>query len=123
MGQLGREADVIFQICCQCLMAHEIHPPAIMSAFTLSSVLGYVFIEAFNIREARHAVKGLVTVRDKQPRVILPTEYIGILSSQPHSSAWIEVRQWVRCIAGQYRDDVGYVYQSNVSKSNQWEGM
>src|SRR6266702_4632994 len=121
MGQLGREADVVFQICRRCLVPREIHPPAITSAFTLSSVPGYVFIEVFNIREARHAVKGLVTVRDKQPRVIPPTEYIGILSSRPHSSAWIEVGQWVRCIAGQYRDDVGYVYQSNVSESNQWE--
>ncbi len=102
-------------------MPCEIHPPGITSAFTLSSVPGYVFIEAFNIREAQHAVKGLVTVRDKQPQVILPTEYIGILSSQPHSSARIEVGQWVRCIAEQYCDDVGYVYQSNVSKSNQWE--
>ncbi len=102
-------------------MPCEIHPPAITSAFTLSSVLGYVFIEVFNIREAWHAVKGLVTVHDKQPWVIPPMEYIGILSSQPHSSTQIEVGQWVCCIAEQYCDDVGYVYQLNISESNQWE--
>src|SRR6266702_6730595 len=99
MLQLGQEADVVFQICHRCLAPREIHTPAIMLAFTLSSVPGYVFIEVFNIREARHAVKGLVTVHDKQPWVILPMEYIGILSSRPHLSARIDVRHWVRCIA------------------------
>ncbi|KAH9009203.1 hypothetical protein EDB83DRAFT_2531320 [Lactarius deliciosus] len=119
--KLGQEADVVFQICRRCLVPREIHPPAITSAFALSSIPGYVFIEASDVTEARHAVNGLVTVRDKQPRFIPPTEYVGILSSQPHSSARIEVGQWVHCIAGQYRDDVGYVYKSNVSESNQWD--
>ncbi|KAI9437480.1 hypothetical protein H4582DRAFT_2057849 [Lactarius indigo] len=119
--KLGREADVICQICRRCLLPREIHPPAITSTFALPSIPGYVFIEAFDVREAHHAVDGLVTVCDKQPRFIPPAKYVGILSSRPHSSARIEVGQWVRCIAGQYRDDVGYVYKSNVSESNQWD--
>ncbi|KAH9010592.1 hypothetical protein EDB83DRAFT_2322403, partial [Lactarius deliciosus] len=62
---LGQEADVVFQICCWWSCAREIHPPAITSAFALSSIPGYVFIEASDVTEARHAVNGLVTVRDK----------------------------------------------------------
>jgi hypothetical protein len=112
-GQLGREADVVFQIGRRCLAPSEIHPPAITSAFAQSSIPGYVFIEAFDVREARRAVNGQVTVHDKPPQFIAPTEYVGLLSSRPHSSARIEAGQWVRCIAGRYRDDVGYVYESD----------
>ena len=117
-GQLGREADVVFQIGRRCLVPSEIHPPAITSAFSRPSIPGYVFIEAFDIREAHRAVNGLVTVRDKPPQFIAPTEYAGLLSSRPYSSAPIETGQWVRCIAGRYRDDVGYAYESDIS--NQW---
>src|ERR1700761_5544763 len=117
-GQLGREDDLIFQICRRCLAPSEIHPPAITSAFARPSIPGYVFIEALDIEEAKHAVKGLVTVHDQQPRFIAPTEYVGILSARPHSSTQIEIGQWVQCMAGRYRNDVGYVYETDIS--NQW---
>ncbi|KAF8265394.1 hypothetical protein EI94DRAFT_1702525 [Lactarius quietus] len=39
----------------------KIHPPAITSAFARPSIPGYVFIEAFDIEAAVHAVKGFVT--------------------------------------------------------------
>ncbi|KAI9430618.1 hypothetical protein H4582DRAFT_2063633 [Lactarius indigo] len=113
--KLGRETDVVFQISRRCLAPSEIHPPAIASVFALSSIPGHVFIEAFDVGEVRHAAKGLVTIRDKQPRFIAPTEYVGILSHRHHPSAGIEVGQWVRCIAGRYRDDVGYLYESDIS--------
>ncbi|KAH9016014.1 hypothetical protein EDB85DRAFT_2156270 [Lactarius pseudohatsudake] len=113
--KLGRETDVVFQICRRCLAPSEIHPPAIASAFALSSIPGYVFIEAFDVREVRHVVKGLVIIRDKQPQFIAPTEYVGILSHRHKRSAGMEVGQWVRCIAGRYRDDVGYLYESDIS--------
>ncbi|KAH9047109.1 hypothetical protein EDB84DRAFT_1435148, partial [Lactarius hengduanensis] len=113
--KLGRETDVVFQICRRCLAPSEIHPPAIASAFALSSIPGYVFIEAFDVREVRHVVKGLVIIRDKQPQFIAPTEYVGILSHRHNWSAGMEVGQWVRCIAGRYRDDVGYLYESDIS--------
>ncbi|KAF8257514.1 hypothetical protein EI94DRAFT_1817602 [Lactarius quietus] len=64
--QLGQENNVVFQICHRCLEPSEIHPPAITSAFAQPSILGYVFIEAFDIEAAVHAVKGFVTVHDKQ---------------------------------------------------------
>ncbi|KAI9456798.1 hypothetical protein F5148DRAFT_1287866 [Russula earlei] len=92
--KLGREADVVFQICRRCLVPNEIHPPAITSAFALSSVPGHVFIEAFNITDVRRAVNGLVTVRDKQPIFIPPTECVGVLSSRPLSCSRIEKGQW-----------------------------
>ncbi|KAH9021944.1 hypothetical protein EDB85DRAFT_2152037 [Lactarius pseudohatsudake] len=93
--KLGRETDVVFQICRRCLVPSEIHPPA--------------------IAEVRHVVKGLVIIRDKQPQFIAPTEYVGILSHRHNRSAGMEVGQWVRCIAGRYRDDVGYLYESDIS--------
>ena len=74
-----------------------------------------MFIEAFDVEAARHAVKGFVTVRDKQPQFIAPTEYVGILSSRPLSSTRIEIGQWVRCLAGRYRNNVGYVYKTDIS--------
>ncbi|KAF8263029.1 hypothetical protein EI94DRAFT_1879950 [Lactarius quietus] len=87
--KLGQEDNVIFQICRQCLEPSEIHPPAITSAFARPSIPGYVFIEVFDVEAAVHAVKGFVTIG-----------------------------QWVRCLAGQYRDDVGYVYKTDIS--SQW---
>lgn len=78
-----------------------------------------MFIEAFEVKAACHAVKGFVTVRDKRPRFIASTEYTGILSSRHHSSNLIEIGQWVRCLAGRYRDDVGYVYETDIS--SQWK--
>lgn len=114
-GQLGREADVALQICRRCLEPSEIHPPAITSAFARPSIPGYVFIEAPHVREVRHAVYGLIAVRDKQPRLIAPAEYVALLSCPPHSSPRIEGGQWVRCLVGRYRNDVGYVYKSDQS--------
>ena len=78
-----------------------------------------MFIEAFDVQAACHAVKGFVTVRDQRPQFIAPTEYTGMLSSRPHSSTRIEIGQWVRCLAGRYRDDVGYVYKTDIS--SQWK--
>lgn len=113
-GQLGREADIVFQICRRCLVPSEIHLPAITSAFTLPSIPGHVFIEAFNITDVRRAVAGLVTVRDKHPTFISSTEYVGIFSSCSRSPSRIESGQWVYCLAGPYRNDVGYVCESNT---------
>jgi len=100
-GQLGREADIVFQICRRCLVpSSEIHLPAITSAFTLPSVPGHIFIEAFNITDVRRAVAGLVTVRDKHPTFIPPTECVGIFSLCHRSPSRIESGQWVYCLAG-----------------------
>jgi hypothetical protein len=116
IGQLGREADLVFQICHRCVEAQ--HPPAITSAFALSSIPGYVFIEAFNPIEVCRAVDGLVTVRDRQPRLIAPTEYVGLLSYVSPSSSRIEAGRWVRCLAGRYRNDSGY-----VRASGEWDAV
>jgi transcription elongation factor SPT5 len=108
-GQVGREADVVFQICRRCLEPSEIHPPAITTAFARSSIPGYVFIEAFDVGEVRRSVAGLITVVDKQPRSIVPTEYMGLLSR--YSPSRIEHGRWVCCLFGRYRGDLGYVCQ------------
>jgi transcription elongation factor SPT5 len=109
----------VFQICRRCLEPSEIHPPAITSAFARSSIPGYVFIEAFYVGEVCRAVNGLVTISDKLPWFISPTEYVGLLSCHPHSSSRIEVGQWVRCLVGRYRNDVGYVHKSD----EQWDAI
>jgi hypothetical protein len=75
-----------------------------------------VFIEAFDVVDVCHAVKGLVAVPDKRPTFITPTEYSGLLS-RFHPSSTIEIGQWVRCLAGRYRDDIGYVYESGAPMS------
>ena len=90
-GQLGQEVDVVFQICRRCLKSSKSQPPAITSAFARSSIPGYVFIEAYDFDEVRHAVDGLVVVRDKQPHFIPLTEYVGLLSRDSLSSSRIEV--------------------------------
>jgi len=89
-----------------------------MSAFARSSLPAYVFIEAFDVREVHHAVNGLNAVFDRQLKFIAPTEYVGLLS-RSHSNTQIEAGQWARCIAGRYRDNVGYVYKSDIP--NQWD--
>lgn len=75
-----------------------------------------MFIEAFDVVDVRHAVNGLVTVPDKRLTFITPTKYSGLLS-RFHPSSTIEIGQWVRCLAGQYRDDIGYVYESGAPMS------
>lgn len=120
-GQLGRETDVVFQIYRRCLVPSEIHPPAITSAFARSSVPGRVFIEAFDVAGVRRAVDGLVAVLDKRPTFISPTEYSGMLSC-PYSPSTIETGQWVRCVAGRYRDDIGYVFDSGAPMSY-WDAI
>lgn len=111
--QLGREADVVFQICRRCLEPSEIHPPVIMSVFAQTSIPGYVFIEALHVGEVHHAMDGLVIVCDKQPRLIMVTEYVLLLSCLLQPSIQIEGGQWVRCLAGRYCNDIGYVYKSD----------
>ena len=76
-----------------------------------------MFIEAFRVGEVHRAVDGLLAVRDKQPKSIAPTEYIKLLSCRPQSFSRIEGGHWVRCLLGRYRDDVGYVYESDQSKA------
>ena len=72
-----------------------------------------MFVEAFNVTEVRRAVAGFVTVSNKPPMFIMPSEYIGILSWRCHPSSRIENGQWVCCLAGKYRDDVGYICESS----------
>jgi hypothetical protein len=115
-GQLGPEVDIVFQICRRCLVpSSKIHLPAITSAFTLPSVPGHIFIEAFNIMDVCRVVAGLVTVCDKHLTFILLTEYVGIFFLYHRSPSRIESGQWVYCLAGRYRDDVGYVCKSSTS--------
>src|ERR1700741_1198312 len=119
VGQLGREPDLVFQIWRRCLVPSEIRPPAITSAFARSSIPGLVFIEAFDIADVRRAVDGLVTVLERQPRLISSAEHVAILSRGSSLSSHIEVGQWVSCVAGRHRDDIGYVYKSSLPM-NQW---
>ncbi len=108
-GQLGHEADVVLQICRRCLNSSTNQLLTITSAFTWSSIPGYVFIEAYNVGEVCHAVDGFVAVHDKQPHFIAPTEYVGLLSWDTLPSSQVEVGQWMRCLVGRYRNDLGYV--------------
>jgi transcription elongation factor SPT5 len=108
-GQLGKEADVVLQICRRCLEPSESQPPAITSAFARTSIPGYIFIEAYHVGEVRHAVDGFFAVRDMKPNFIAPTEYVGLLSRTSLSSSRVEVGQWVCCLVGRYRNDLGYV--------------
>jgi len=112
--QLGKEADVVFQIYHQWVISSEVQPPLITSAFAWSSIPGHVFIEAFNITNVRLAVDRLATVHNKQATFIAPTEYVGMLSWHPHPSSRIEDGQWVCCLAGKYCGDVGYVCESSL---------
>ena len=116
-GQLGQEADVVLQICRRCLKPSESHPPAITSAFARTSIPGLVFIEAYDVGEVRHAVDGFVAVRGKQPpQFITPIECVRLLS-RGTSSSRVEVGQWVRCLVGRYRDDLGYVSETDESNA------
>ena len=109
-GQLGQEANVVLQICSRCLQPNGSHPPAITSAFARTSIPGYVFVEAYHVGEVIHAVDGLVAVRDKKLNFIAPTEYVGLLSRDFLSSSRVEVGQWMCCLVGQYRNDLGYIF-------------
>ena len=112
-GQPGREADIVFQICRRCLEPSESHPPAITSAFARNSIPGFVFIEAYHTSEVRHAVEGFVVVRGMSPQFIASTEYVSLLSRDALSSSRVEVGQWVHCLFGRYRNDLGLVFETD----------
>jgi hypothetical protein len=62
-----------------------------------------------SLQAVKEALDGLVAVRSLTPRLIPSNQRIALLASRNPLSRRIEEGQWVRCLHGLYRDDIGFV--------------
>jgi hypothetical protein len=100
--------SLIFQIYHLCTKGSEWRRPNIASAFARDGIPGHIFLEG-TLPAAVKAVKGLVTVLNRPPLLIPVNQRIALLASRNPLSRRIEEGQWVRCLHGLYRDDIGFV--------------
>ena len=83
--------------------------PDIASAFARVGIPGHIFLEG-NLPEVRRAVQGLVTVFIKIDPFLVPLAQRDILLNPRNPlSRPIKEGEWVRCLHGFYRGDIGFV--------------
>jgi hypothetical protein len=78
--------------------------------FARPGIPGCIFLEG-RLNDVTAALKGLVTVYKAPPRLVPPAERGSLLSPRNPLSSTHSVRcgEWVRCLHGLYRGDVGLV--------------
>ena len=86
------------------------HQPGIASVFARPGIPGCIFLEG-RLNDVTAALKGLVTVYKAPPRFVPPSERGTILSPRNPLSSIHSIcgGNWVRCLHGLYRGDVGLV--------------
>ncbi|KAI9429289.1 hypothetical protein BJY52DRAFT_1232635 [Lactarius psammicola] len=87
----------------------------VSSVFARDGIVGYIFVEGTE-SAAKEAVKGLVTVFRRQPRLVPLEQRKALLMSRNPLSRSIEIGQWVRCLHRLYKDDIGFVYGIDTSR-------
>lgn len=98
------------QIATRCLTGNPSGRPTIASVFARAGIPGFVFIEGRPC-DVSAAVNGLVTVYRDLQRLVPSDERARLLSSRNPLLLTHKVREgdWVRCLHGRYRNDVGLV--------------
>ncbi len=83
--------------------------PDIASVFARPAIPGYIFLEG-SLFEVGRAVQDLVTVFNHiAPRLVPLEQRVALLSPRNPLSRPIKEGQWVRCLHGLYRGDIGFV--------------
>jgi Early transcription elongation factor of RNA pol II, NGN section len=99
---------LVAQIYNRCISALHPYRLDVTSVLARDGIPGYIFVEgSFHAVEA--ALDGLVAVRNLTPRLVPSDQRIALLASRNQCSRRIEEGQWVRCLHGLYRDDIGFV--------------
>jgi|SRR6266702_329114 len=91
------------------ILGNSLHRPDIASVFTHPAIPGYIFLEG-SLFEVGHAVQDLVTVFNHiAPRLVPLEQRVALLSPHNPLSCPIKEGQWVHCLHGLYRGDIGFV--------------
>ena len=105
----GYESEIVLQIAHRTIRADPRPSADITSAFAREGIPGYVFLEG-ELPEVAKAVRGIFYVFSKVPPRLVPLEQrVALLAPHNPLSDPIEVGQWVRCLHGPYRNDIGFV--------------
>ncbi|KAF8258743.1 hypothetical protein EI94DRAFT_1707713 [Lactarius quietus] len=112
-----RESDLVYQIATLCLTGNPSRQPNIASVFARPGILGWIFIEGQPI-DVTGAVHSLVTVYREQ-WLVPPEQHLTLLSRRSPLSRTIREGEWVRCLHGLYRGDIGLVCGHNGHSNNE----
>ena len=104
--------SLVGQIGCRTIAASQ-SGRCISSVFACPGIPGAIFLEG-NPFEVRHAVEGMVTIFHHTPPRLIPLGDWDILLNRRNPMLRpIKEGEWVRCLSGRYRDDIGFVCRRN----------
>ncbi|KAI9445702.1 hypothetical protein BJY52DRAFT_1194142 [Lactarius psammicola] len=112
----GFESSLVMQIGRRAVLGDQSCRPDIASVFARAGIPGHIFLEG-TLPEVSRAVRGLVTVFNHvAPRLVPLEQRVALLSPHNPLSRPIKEGQWVRCLYGPYRDDIGFVCGHDPSR-------
>ncbi|KAH9019731.1 hypothetical protein EDB85DRAFT_2153546 [Lactarius pseudohatsudake] len=105
----GHKSDLVMQIAQRTSLGDKPPVADIASVFACAGIPGLIFLEG-NLTEVTRAVRGLVTVFTHLAPFLVPLEqHVALLSPCNPLSRPIKAGQWVRCLHGLYRNNLGFV--------------
>jgi hypothetical protein len=105
----GYESEVVLAIAHRALPVNSAPSADITTAFAREGIPGHVFLEG-ELPEVAKAIRGLFYVFGNFPPRLIPLEHrVALLAPHNPLCEPIEVGQWVRCLHGLYRNDIGFV--------------
>lgn len=109
---MGYETSLVFQIYRWAILDDQSRRLQIASAFARPGIPGYIFLEGRR-EDSREVVANLVTIFSTDPYLVPLEQRVALLMPRDPSSCPIKEGQWVRCLHGLYRDDIGFVCEHN----------
>ncbi|KAN0135072.1 hypothetical protein V8E53_006963, partial [Lactarius tabidus] len=105
----GYESKIVLVIAHRALPVDSAPSADITTAFAREGIPGHVFLEG-ELPEVAKAICGLFYVFGNFPPRLIPLEHrVALLAPHNLLCEPIEVSQWVRCLHGLYRNDIGFV--------------
>lgn len=108
---MGFETSLVYQIY-RWATADKWLRPHLASAFARDGIPGYIFIEGQR-DEIMAVMVTLVSIVNTEPRLVPLEQRVALLSPRVPTSGLIKEGQWVRCLHGLYRADIGFVCGHN----------
>jgi hypothetical protein len=93
-----------------CTNLTSLRPSAdIMLAFACAGIPGFVFLEG-KLPQVTRVVRDIFNVLNNETPCLVPLEHrCALLAPQNPLAGPIKVGQWVRCLHGLYRNDIGFI--------------
>jgi hypothetical protein len=105
----GYESKIVLAIAHCVLPVNSAPSTDITTAFACEGIPGHVFLEG-KLPEVAKAIRGLFYIFSNFPPRLIPLEHrVALLAPHNPLCEPIEVGQWVCCLHGLYRNDIGFV--------------